>query len=72
MKISKCNKLVCTIYDKKLCCRHKKLKTSIRVWFKTKKVRKAIAFCQEAWFKPYIDMNTELRKKTKNDYEKDF
>ena len=36
------------------------------------KVRKAIAFYQEEWFKPYFDMNTELRKETKNDFEKDF
>ena len=57
----------------KKCSPHKKLKTSIRVWFNTKKVRKAIAFCQEAWLKPYIDMNTELRrKKVKNYFEKDF
>ena len=33
---------------------------------------KAIAFCQEAWLNPYIDMNTELRKKAKYDFEKDF
>ena len=27
---------------------------------------------QEAWLKPYIEMNIELRKKANNDFEKDF
>ena len=37
-----------------------------------KRVHRAIQFNQEAWLKPYIDMNTNLRKKAKNDFEKDF
>ena len=37
-----------------------------------KKVHRVIQFNQEAWLRPYIDMNTELRTKAKNDFQKDF
>ena len=37
-----------------------------------KKVREVIQFNQEAWLKEYIDMNTELRKQAKIEFEKDF
>ena len=37
-----------------------------------KKVDRVIKFNQNAWVKPYIDMNIDLIKKAKNDFEKYF
>ena len=37
-----------------------------------KKVHRVIQFNQKAWIKAYIDMNTELRRQAKNDFEKYF
>ena len=37
-----------------------------------KNVHKGIKFNQNAWLKPYIDRNTDLRKKAKNNFKKDF
>ena len=37
---------------------------------KLKSVYKAIGFYQKPWMKPYIDMNIDLRKQGKNDFEK--
>ena len=48
------------------------LKQALNHGLKLKKVHRVIEFNQEAWLKKYIDMNTELRKKASNDFEKDF
>ena len=73
MKINKCNKLLCNLYDKKNYVVHiTSLKQALNHGLILKKVNRVIQFNQEAWLKEYIDMNTELRKKAKNDFEKDF
>ena len=73
MKIDKCEKLVCNLRNKKKYVVHvRSLKQALNHGLKLKKVRRIIEFNQESWLKPYIDMNTELRKIEKNDFEKDF
>ena len=73
MEINKCKKLVCNLYDKKKYVLHtNSLKQTLNHGLKLKKIHRIIEFNQEAWLKPYIDMNTELRKLARNDFEKDL
>ena len=73
MKIYKCKKLVCNLSNKKKYGAHiNTLKQALNHGLKLKKIHRVIEFNQEAWLKPYIDMNTELRKEAKNDFEKDL
>ena len=53
-------------------CAHKSFKTGLSHGLVLQKVHRLIRFNQEAWLKPYIDMNTKLRKEAKNEFEKDF
>ena len=70
MKIDKCKKLVCNLYDKKSYIVHiRSLKQALNHWLILKKVNRVVQFSQEAWLKPYIDMNTESRKQAKSDFE---
>ena len=70
MRINKHDKLVCTLYDrKKYFVYIINIKQALNHCLK---VCKTIAFYQEEWLKPYIDMNTELREEAKNDFEKEF
>ena len=73
MKIDKCKKVVFNLYDKKDYIVHiRSLKQALNHGLLLKKVHRVIQFNQKAWLKAYIDMNTELRKQAKNDFEKDF
>ena len=72
-KIEKCNQLICDFHDKKNYVFHTKaLKQELNHGLILKKVPRVISFNQKAWLKPYIDLNTELRKEAKNGFEKDF
>ena len=73
MKVNKCKKLVCNLYDKKDHVDHiRSLKQALNNGLKIKKIHKVLKFNQRACLKSYIDMNTNLRNNAKNDFEKDF
>ena len=73
MEVNKCKKLVCNLFNKKKYVAHINTLTQVlNHGLKFKKIHRVIEFNQEAWLKPYIDMNTELRKLVKNDFEKDL
>ena len=67
------DKLLTTLEDKENYVVHiATLKQALNHGLKLMKVHSAISFRQEAWLKPYIDKNTELRTDAKYDFEKDF
>ena len=64
MKTEKVEKLVANLYDETEYIIHiRNLKQALTHGLVLKKVYRVIKFNQNAWLKPYIDMNTDLRKK---------
>ena len=67
MKIEKVEKLVTNLHDKTeyvITIRNLMQALNNRTVFR--KVYRVIKFNQKAWLNPYIDMNTNLRKESKN------
>ena len=71
MKIEKVEILVVNLHDKEKCT-HKCLNQALNHGLILKKVHRAVKFKQKTWLKICIGMNTELRKKAKNDFKKYF
>ena len=66
-------KLIPNLRDKKNYVLHyKNLIQCLKLGMKLKKIHRGIKFVESEWMKPYIDMNTKLRAKAKNNFEKDF
>ena len=68
-KLEKVEKFVCGIEDKEKYVIHvRALKQALNNGLILKRVHGVIYFNQEAWLKPYTDMNTKLRKEAKSEF----
>ena len=66
-------KLMLTLKDKEKYTIHfKNLKLYLELGLKLKDIHRGIKFFQSAFLKPYINLNTNLRKNANNDFEKDL
>ena len=73
MKLEKVEKPAANFYDKTGYVIHIiNLKQTLNHRLILKNIHRVIKFNQKAWLKPNIDINTKLRKKAKNNFEKDF
>ena len=73
MKIEKVEKLVTNLHDKtEYDIRIRNSKQALNHGLILEKVHRVIRFNQKAWLKSYVDLNTKLRRKTNNNFEKDF
>ena len=71
--MEKVEKLVCSIEGKeKYVIYIRALTQKLNNRLILKDVHRVVTFNQEAWLKPYIDMNTKSRKEAKSEFEKDF
>ena len=73
IKINKVEKLIPTLRDKQKYVLHREnLKLYLSLGLKLKWIHRGIKFREKPWMRSYIELNTDLRTKGKNDFEKDF
>ena len=66
-------KLLLTLQDKiNYVVHYRYLQFYLKQGMKLKRVHRVLEFKQERWMEPYIQMNTDFRKKAKSDFEKNF
>ena len=70
---SKVKKLIQTMYPKKNYTLHYlTLQLYVQLGLKVTEVHRVLQFNQAKWLKPYIELNTDKRKRAQNKFEEDF
>jgi len=73
LMVNRVEKLIPNLRDKKNYVLHyRSLKQYLDMGLKIKTIHRGISFFEDAWLKPYINLNTQLRTKASNEFEKDF
>ena len=68
-----CKKLCPNLYDKIKYVTHiKNLKLYKRLGMTVTKIHRILTFVQSSWIKPYIELNTSLRQRACNQFERDL
>ena len=73
MEVNKVNKLIPNLWNKKNYVIHcENLKQYLNLGLELTNIHRGITFEESQWLKKYIALNTDLKTKAKNDFEKDF
>ena len=73
IEMNKVEKLIPNLRDKeKYVLHYKNLKQYLDLGLELTCIHRGIKFEESEWLKPYIDMNTKLRTKANNNFEKNF